>query len=435
MRVLLPIFFLAFHLMSGKIPAPCRSGQDQSASTRVNSLSIPIAQAQGLDHPRERFANYIDPLSFWTTPSQNFPWPEMANSTLGTGPHKTLPIGADAPDFRLPGVDGKEYTLSSFKNAQVLVVVFTCNHCPTAQAYEGRIIQLAKDYMNQGVAVVAIMPNDPTSIRLDELGYTDMGDSFEEMKLRAKERDFNFPYLYDGDRESAATLYGPIATPHVFIFDQGRKLRYSGRIDDTEKPSKTPKERDARNAIEALLHNKPVAVETTKVFGCSIKWEEKSDWIKKAQLEWAAEPVELDSINPEAIKKLLKNNTDKLLLINVWATWCGPCVSEFADLVKINRMYRRRDFQLITISADDPAKKAKALQFLIQQQASTSNYIFCVDDKYQLIEAVDPKWGGDLPYTLLVEPGGKIVYAKDGAIDPLELKKRIVDNPTIGRYY
>src|SRR5580658_10741407 len=105
-----------------------------------------------------------------------------------SGEHPTLAIGAAAPDFVLPGVDGKKYSLSAFKDARILVIIFTCNHCPTAQAYEDRIIQLTKDYSPKGVAVVAIMPNDPTSIRLDELGYTDMGDSYEEMKIRAKDK-------------------------------------------------------------------------------------------------------------------------------------------------------------------------------------------------------------------------------------------------------
>src|SRR5579872_2590702 len=118
--------------------------------------------------------------------------------------HPTLPIGAAAPDFSLPGVDGKIYSLASFKKARILVIVFTCNHCPTAQAYEDRIIRLTKDYSDKGVAVVAIMPNDPKSIRLDELGYTDMGDSYEEMKIRAAQKHFNFPYLYDGGTEETA---------------------------------------------------------------------------------------------------------------------------------------------------------------------------------------------------------------------------------------
>ncbi len=349
--------------------------------------------------------------------------------------HPTLAIGTLAPDFSLPAVDGKTYTLASFQQAQILVIIFTCNHCPTAQAYEDRIIRLASDYQDKNVAVVAIMPNDPKSIRLDELGYTDMGDSFEEMKERAATKHFNFPYLYDGDTETASLKYGPIATPHVFIFDRQRKLRYSGRIDDVEKPTKQPHSNDTRNAIEALLQNKEIAVSTTKVFGCSIKWTEKSDWIAKAGEEWAKEPVSLDTITEEGIRKLITNKDGKLKLINLWATWCGPCVTEFPQLVDINRMYRRRDFEFISISADEPAKKNKALEFLRKQQASNTNYIFNIDDKYKLIEAIDPKWQGALPYTILVEPGGKIIYAKEGPIDAKELKKAIVDNVLIGRYY
>src|SRR5882762_2182286 len=174
--------------------------------------------------------------------------------------HPTLAIGSKVPVFSLKGVDGKTYSLASFSKYKILVIVFTCNHCPTAQAYEDRIIQLTKDYSDKGVAIAAIMPNDPSSINLDELGYTDMGDSFEEMKARAAEKKYNFPYLYDGDTEEASKKYGPIATPHVFIFDKERKLRYSGRIDDVEKPTKTPRSLDARNAIEALLNNKEVPV-------------------------------------------------------------------------------------------------------------------------------------------------------------------------------
>jgi thiol-disulfide isomerase/thioredoxin len=355
--------------------------------------------------------------------------------TRSSSDHPTLPIGSPAPAFSLPGTDGKTYSLSSFSKADVLVIVFTCNHCPTAQAYEDRIIQLTKDYSPKNVAVIAIMPNDPTSINLDELGYTDMGDSFDEMKLRAKEKNFNFPYLFDGENEKVSLAYGPIATPHVFIFDKNRILRYSGRIDDMEKPTKTPTVMDARLAIDELLAGKTVSAPTTKVFGCSIKWAEKSNWIDKSKAAWAKEPVTLDSISEQGIKDLLQNHSDKLRLINVWATWCGPCVTEFPEFITMNRMYRKRDFEFVSISADEMAKENKALQFLQKQQSSTKNYIFSGESKYKLIEAVDPKWQGALPYTLLVEPGGKIVFAKEGIIDPAELKKAIVENKYIGRYY
>lgn len=349
--------------------------------------------------------------------------------------HPILAIGAKAPDFKLQGADGKTYTLASFAKAKILAIVFTCNHCPTAQAYEDRIIQLTKDYGPKGVAVVAISPNDPAAIRLDELGYTDLSDTYDEMKIRAKDKHYNFPYLYDGATQTVATAYGPVATPHMFIFDQQRKLRFQGRIDDVENPKKTPNTMDTRNAIDALLAGQEPTVATTKVFGCSIKWAEKEKTQEDVKAAWAKEPVTLNTIDEAGIKELIANKSDKLRLINVWATWCGPCVTEFPDFITMNRMYRGRDFEFISISADVPSAKDKAEKFLKKSQASNTNYIFNSDDKYKLIEAIDPNWQGALPYTVLVEPGGKIVYAKQGRIDVAEMKKRIVENAAIGRYY
>ena len=202
---------------------------------------------------------------------------------------KTLEIGAKAPDFALPGVDGKTHRPADFADAKVLAVVFTCNHCPTAQAYEERLVKLHADYKDRGVALVAISPNDSKAVRLDELGYTDVGDSLEDMKIRAKDRDFKFPYLYDGDDQKVSAAYGVLATPHVFIFDAKRKLRYVGRVDDSD--IKKVKSHDARNAIDALLAGKPVPVETTRVFGCSTKWSDKRASAVESLKRWDQEPV------------------------------------------------------------------------------------------------------------------------------------------------
>ena len=353
----------------------------------------------------------------------------------GFNDYKTLAIGAKAPDFNLPCIDGKNYTLKSFKDAKVLVIAFICNHCPTSQAYEERLIKLTNDYADKGVKLVAINPNNPASLRYDEFGWSDVGDSFDDMKVRAREKNFNFPYLYDGETEIASKLYGPVSTPHIFIFDKDRILRYNGRVDDMENPHKTPHSSDARNAIDALLNNKEVPVAVTKVFGCSVKWLEKNDWMDKAAVQWAKEPVKLDTISISGVADLVKNNSDKLRLINVWATWCGPCTAEFTDFITLSRIFVQRDFEFISISADDQERKDKALKFLKNKQSSGTNYLFAEDDKYKLIEAIDPKWEGALPYTLLVEPGGKIVYAKQGAIDFEELRKIIFNDPFIGRLY
>jgi peroxiredoxin len=349
-----------------------------------------------------------------------------------TAERKTLEIGVSAPDFSLPATDGNTYSLYDFKESDILTMVFTCNHCPTAQAYEDDIMQLVKDYKDKGVGFVAISPNDPLAVRLDELGYSDLGDSFEDMKIRAEHYGYTLPYLYDGENQQVTEAYGPVATPHVFIFDAKRLLRYTGRIDNNERAGKATVF-DTRNALDALLAGKAVPVEKTKTFGCSIKWAEKRQSAVDAVERWNAEPVILNTIEESGIKSVLKNETDNLILVNVWATWCGPCVAEFPELVTINRMYRNREFTLISLSADAPDKNDKVLQFLNKQHASFTNYIFNSDDKYKLIEIVDPKWQGSLPYTMIIEPGGKVRYRKMGLIDPLEVKREIVSY--LGRYY
>jgi peroxiredoxin len=344
---------------------------------------------------------------------------------------KTLPIGSAAPEFRLPGVDGKSYSLGDFAGAKVLFVIFTCNHCPTAQAYEGRIARLHAEYRDKGVAVVAISPNDPAAVRLDELGYTDLGDSFEEMKVRAKDHNFAYPYLYDGETQATARAYGVLATPHVFIFDAERKLRYAGRFDDGE--VKAVKSHDAKNAVDALLAGNPVPVATTRVPGCSTKWADKQADAQKSLARWNAEPVALEPIDLAGVATLARNDTKKLLLVNLWTTWCGPCVAELPELVTMNRMYRGRNFQLVTVSLDDLPKQEDALKFLKENHVSATNFILNSGDRDKFAEALDQEWPGPVPYTILIAPGGKILYRKTGAIDPLEVKRAVVG--CLGRTY
>ncbi len=338
----------------------------------------------------------------------------------------TLTLGSPAPDFKLHGVDGKTYKLKSFSSAKVLVVIFTCNHCPTAQAYEERIKKMVDEYKDKGVAFVAINPNDPKSIRLNELGYTDLSDSFEEMKIRAEYKKFNFPYLDDGESQSVARAYGPAATPHSFVFDAGRKLRYVGRIDDNEIETRV-KNHDLRNAIEDLLAGREVKTAQTKVFGCSTKWAGKQDAVKKYMAELAEEPVVVEPLTVDALKALRKNDSGKFRLINIWATWCGACVTEFPELIKINRMYRHRDFEFITVAAHLMEDEKEVIKFLKKQQSSGKNYILKGDDRTDMLDQFDPDRKGNLPYTILLSPKGEVLFKEESEVDPVELRRLIVD--------
>jgi thiol-disulfide isomerase/thioredoxin len=175
-------------------------------------------------------------------------------------------------------------------------------------------------------------------------------------------------------------------------------------------------------------------VEKTNVFGCSTKWSDKRDDAKKSLAKWDAENVTIDTIDAAGVKKLAANTDGgKLLLVNVWATWCGPCVAEMPELVTVNRMYRKRPFEMITISMDEPEQKDAALKTLKDNHVSATNHLF-TGNKDALVAALDPDgWQGPVPHTLLVAPGGKVIYRESGAVDAMKLKRAIVEQ--IGRTY
>ena len=171
-----------------------------------------------------------------------------------------LTIGVGAPDFGyLLGVDGERYSLSSFQDKKLLVLMFISNGCPTVKACQDRMIRIQKDYSSKNVQLLALNSNN---------SYLSPADTYAEMVLRVREKGFNFPYIKDEDR-TAARSYGAVCTPHVFVLDEDRRLRYKGRIDDSRNPERVTVS-DLRNAIDDLLANRPVRVSETTAFGCSI---------------------------------------------------------------------------------------------------------------------------------------------------------------------
>jgi peroxiredoxin len=349
----------------------------------------------------------------------------MAAAACSEPAHPILAPGSPAPNFALPGVDGKVHKLSDYAASPVLAVVFTCNHCPIAQIYEQRIEELYENYGKRGVAVVAIQGNDPKALTIDELDSSDISDTLPEMKIRFAYKHLHYPYLYDGDTQAVTRAYGPQATPHIFIFDKDRRLRYEGRIDDSYRIEYV-KTNEAVDAIEALLAGKPVAVTHTGVVGCSTKWQEKEALRAAYEQKLEAQPVSVEPVDAEGLKKLRANATGHVTLISFWATWCGSCVAEFADLQDTFRMYSDRDFELVTVSANVPDQKPAVLRFLEKKHATSRNLIFASDNTSALQAAFDPAWQSAVPYTVLLGADGKVLYSSLGSVDMLELHRRIL---------
>ncbi|HEY2470003.1 MAG TPA: redoxin domain-containing protein [Terracidiphilus sp.] len=349
----------------------------------------------------------------------------MLAAPLFAQSHPILALGSAAPSFTLPGVDGKIHKLSDYAASPVLVVVFTCDHCPVAQVYEQRIEKLYKDYGSRGVAVVAIQGNDPKALTIDELDSSDTSDTLAEMKIRVAWKHLHYPYLYDGATQSVTRAYGPQATPHVFIFDKSRLLRYEGRFDDNFRIEKVTVQ-DVRNALDALIADKPVPVDHTSAFGCSTKWHEKEALREEAERKLNAQPVPLDMVDAAGLKTLRANAGDNYTLVSFWATWCGSCVAEFAEMQDTLRMYGDRGFNLVTVSANAPDEKDSVQKFLERKHATSRNLLFASDDTAAMQKAFDPHWESAVPYTVLLAPGGDVLFSTTGSVDMLELRRKIL---------
>ena len=240
-------------------------------------------------------------------------------------------------------------------------------------------------------------------------------------------KHLTYPYLYDGETQVATRAYGPQATPHVFIFDQQRHLRYEGRMDNSYRIEQLKSE-DVRNAIDTLLAHRQVAVTHTGTFGCSTKWKEKSAGRVEALSKLDAQPISVELVSKAELAKLRTNPTHHMMLIDFWATWCGACVAEFADLQDTLRMYGDRDFSLVTISANMPDEKPSVQRFLEKKHATSRNLLFGSEDTTAMQAAFDHEWDSAVPYTILLSDDGKVLYRQLGSVDMLELRRTILAN-------
>ncbi|HZS04383.1 MAG TPA: redoxin domain-containing protein [Blastocatellia bacterium] len=316
-----------------------------------------------------------------------------------------LPIGQPAPDFTLKDLSGKTYSLKDYRG-KVVVVGFFSTECPIVNAYHERIRALAADYQKRGVVLLGIYPNSV--------------ESAEMIRATANRQKFTFPVLRD-DGNKVADLYGANSTPEMFVIDGEGKLRYHGRIDNSPELARV-KRHDLREALDESLAGRPVSVAETRAFGCAIKRVKAAAENRPPAVNIEAAPASVGLLKPAGFAALREQSQGKVLLVNFWATWCGPCVAEFPEFVMLDEKYRDRGVKIVSISADETADlRTKVEPFIKKQKARFDVYVQDVDDPEDMIKQFSREWSGALPATFVFDKQGRLSYSILGVIDREQL--------------
>lgn len=325
----------------------------------------------------------------------------------------TPTVGAAAPEFELKDLSGKPHSLKNYRG-KTTVVTFISARCPISKMYQERIRAVADDYAKQGVAFLAINANADEPIA--------------EVRAHAVENKLNFTILKD-DGNFVADAYAAERTPTVYVVDGEGMLRYQGRIDNSQN-ERLVKRNDLRAALDEMLAGKAVSVPETKAMGCVIKRAQKPaprPIAKSASINTSDPNVSL--LKPAAFPDLVKNSAGKVLIVNFWATWCGPCVAEFPEFVKLDQTYRDKGVRFVHISADDSTDlKSKVIPFLKEQKAQSDQFLQDTDDPQEMIDQVFKQWSGALPATFVYDKTGKMVFHQFGIVDRNQMIELIEKN-------
>ncbi|MGH9843168.1 MAG: redoxin domain-containing protein [Blastocatellia bacterium] len=350
----------------------------------------------------------------------------------------SLAMGKPAPDFTLKDLSGQLHSLQSYRG-KTAVVVFLSTECPFSNAYHERLLGIAKEYASRNVALIGVNSH-PT-------------ESVEEIRQHAKQNLLDFPLLKD-EGSKIADAYGATRTPEVFVVDPAGMLRYHGRIDNAKDVTRV-KRNDLREALDEMLTGKAVSQPETKSFGCPIKMIRKGanaeasagkaesrpaspslpfansfvpqkkpaakrPTVKKAAASGFTPKVGL--LKPADFAKYKDSLKGQVLVLNFWATWCGPCVAEFPEFVALDAKYRDKGLKMVGISADDTTDlKTKVTAFLKEQKAPFENFVQDTDDPQEMIDVVDKDWAGILPATFVFDKQGNVIYKRYGIINRDEL--------------
>ena len=336
----------------------------------------------------------------------------------------SLEKGDQMPHFRLKGIDGKFYNSQNFPS-RLLAVVFISNHCPVSQNFQEELLALVEDYEARGFGLIAISPNDPQAIPPDELAFSDLGDSLAEMKIRAKDFKYTFPYLYDGSTQDTSRAFGVRVTPHAYLFDAKRSLRYSGRIGDPKNPSNRNRQ-ELRQAIAALIRGNSPKVEQSPVFGSSIKWKKNRHLVQKMNERFSRETIVLKNADKRTYEFIRKNVSLRPKVIYVWSSKDTNYREDLLKISAMHKIYRKRGLELITSCIDGVDEHENIYDILKNTLCSSQNYISEGAEISPLADLRGESGDRITPYLAILDHKGLPVYRSRGGINELVIKKEVL---------
>ena len=331
--------------------------------------------------------------------------------------------GEKYPSFTLEGTDGKQYHHNQFKDKEFVCIILYSNHCKISQSFEGLIKEISEHLDSENSMLLLVSPNNEYALLPDELAYSDVGDSLKEMRIRSKERNFEFPYLYDGVKQSIPNQLSAKSTPHAFLFNKTRSLVYSGRIGDYNDPDNLEKS-DLYQTYRIARNHTHIKQVITKVHGTAIKTKEDIFIANEVRRRYSEESVKVRPINQQTLKFFLKYNLGKTTLFYLWSAKDQNSRENLLILSEIYKIFRKRGLKLFTINIDKDLKETK-LQ-LEKAQLSASNFILPGNEISPLVRYIPNNTTRVTPLTLLFSKEQQTLFSKIGSIDSLILKRLIL---------
>ncbi len=328
------------------------------------------------------------------------------------------------PAFSLRATNGEIYSQSDFNDKKVIGIVFLSNHCKVSQLFQNHLMVLTRKY-SKNVVIIAVSPNYEQSILPDELAYSDLGDSFQDMVKRANRMKYNFPYLYDGNDQNLTKEIGAKITPTIYLYNQDRELFYSGRIGNIDSPDNMETS-EVNQAISSLLIGEKTSFKRTKVFGTAIKTKNHLLVAEQVRQRYADEKVRLSEADARKLNFYLTHNTRKPKLFYVWQTNDGKTRDNLIKLSFLYKIFRKRGLKLITVCIAKKNEKERIVEFLENSQLSSTNFIVYGHHISPLASIIPDEVEKVTPYYRLLSSRGDKLLGSHGEISTDSLRIEIV---------